>query len=304
LIQIQWLNRGVLEQRVQVMLKFGNSQFWQDYVLEEESQLLKIATTVDWQERQVLVKAAFPLTVSAPIATYEIACGAIERPTLPNPELLTEHQRAKWEVPALNWADLTDASGEYGFSLLNDCKYGYDAQPNQLRLTLLRSPNWPDPEADRGHHQFTYALYPHVGSWQAARTPHHGYELNYPLQSFVIQEEMSDRRPSLPSDHYDPLPPTWQGLHLGAENLILMALKQAEDQPDQWVLRCYEAYGQPAQLQLASQLQLELGQAVDLLERPVQEIKPETSGVIDSQPAQIPPWRIASYEVRVPKNLT
>jgi len=72
-------------------------------------------------------------------ATYEI-CGAIKRPTQPK----TPAEQAKWSS-ALRWADLS--AKDYGVSLLNDCKYGYDSQPNQLCLTLLRSPSWPNPEA-------------------------------------------------------------------------------------------------------------------------------------------------------------
>ena len=64
---------------------------------------------------------------------------------------------------AQRWADISD--GKHGFSLLNDCKYGYDAKGNVLRLSLLRSPEWPDPHADEGHHEFTYSLLPHAGGW-------------------------------------------------------------------------------------------------------------------------------------------
>ncbi len=56
----------------------------------------------------------------------------------------------------------------HGFSLLNDSKYGYDAKDNVLRLSLLRAPEWPDPNADQGHHEFTYSLYPHAGTWREA----------------------------------------------------------------------------------------------------------------------------------------
>ncbi len=81
---------------------------------------------------------------------------------------------------------MTDNAGDYGVSLLNDCKYGYDAGTDYLRLTLLRSPNWPDPTADRGYHEFTYAIYPHSGSWQAAETVKRGYEFNSPLQALQV----------------------------------------------------------------------------------------------------------------------
>ncbi|HEY9601062.1 MAG TPA: alpha-mannosidase, partial [Allocoleopsis sp.] len=101
---IQWIDRGILRSRLRVVRQLGQSEFCQDYILDAASPILKIATTVDWQERYVLVKAAFPLNLEADSATYEIPCGAIQRPTRPQ----TPAEQAKWEVPALRWADLTD----------------------------------------------------------------------------------------------------------------------------------------------------------------------------------------------------
>ncbi|NET72216.1 MAG: alpha-mannosidase, partial [Sphaerospermopsis sp. SIO1G2] len=151
---IQWLEHGEIQQSLRVVREIGQSQFTQDYILPKNSPILKIQNTVNWQENQVLVKTAFPLNLTAPTATYEIPCGVINRPT--NPQ--TPAEKAKWEVPAFQWADLTTATegGEYGVSILNDCKYGYDVTPEQIRLTLLRSSNWPDPKADRGIHEFSY----------------------------------------------------------------------------------------------------------------------------------------------------
>ncbi len=271
---IQWLGNGPLQQRIRVVRSIGQSQFCQDYVLEQDSPLLRIETTVDWQERQVLVKAAFPLTVQSEFATYEIPCGAIERSTLPNPQPLSEAEKAKWEVPALHWADLSDQ--DYGVSLLNDCKYGYDAQPDQLRLTLLRSPNWPDEGCDRGFHQFTYTLYTHEGNWKAANTVHRGYELNRPLRSLVL--------PITKSSTKGQLLPQGQLLDLGAENLILMALKPTEEDGKNWVVRCYECYGKHAHLEFSSLLKLAVQQATDLLEQP-----------LSLNSASVEPWQIRSW---------
>jgi hypothetical protein len=114
------------------------------------------------------------------MATYEIPYGAIERPTTRN----NSWEKAKFEVPALRWADLGD--GQHGFSLINEAKYGYDGAGNVLRLSLLRSPTSPDPEADQGAQHFTYALYPHAGDWKQAGTVHHGYEFNYPLAAAQV----------------------------------------------------------------------------------------------------------------------
>jgi alpha-mannosidase len=280
---IEWLESGSVRSCVRVVQVLGESEFCCNYILDARSPMLKIAMTVNWQERQVLVKAAFPLNIEADFATYEIPCGAIKRPTKPQ----TPAEEAKWEVPALRWADLTDSSlpNQYGVSLLNDCKYGYDSQSNQLRLTLLRSPNWPDPEADRGFHEFTYALYPHAGSWETAHTVRRGYELNTPLQ--VILNPLS-RTDSVETPLIASLvsPERVSFLDLSAENLILMAFKQAEDDPQHWILRCYECHGVSAELSFQSDLGLSWINPVDLLEQNVSNTE-----------SSIQPWKIASFKV-------
>jgi alpha-mannosidase len=141
--------------------------------------LVDIDNEIDWHESHVLLKAAFPLAASGPFATYEIPYGSIDRATTRN----NSWEQAQFEVPAMRWADLGD--GKHGLSVLNQTKYGYDAVGNVLRLTLLRSPKWPDAEADMGHHHFHYALYPHAGTWKDALTVRHGYEYNYPLTAVV-----------------------------------------------------------------------------------------------------------------------
>lgn len=290
---IHLIESGSVQQRLRVVRQLGKSEFCQDYILSVGAPILKIVTTVDWHERHVLVKAAFPLNLEADYTTYEIPCGAIKRPTQPKEPT----EQAKWEVAALHWADLTENMGhggldeiksdsvykeQYGVSLLNDCKYGYDSKSNQLGLSLLRSPTWPDPEADQGHHEFTYALYPHAGSWQSAHTVRRGYELNVPLQVMIC--------PSLETHHKASLPPVGQFLNLSAQNLVLMAFKQSEDDSQQWILRCYESHGQPAELSLQSDLGLTASYPVDILERLTQTSEQLTEEKILS----VSPWKIVS----------
>ena len=112
-----------------------------------------IDNDIDWHERHVLLKAAFPLAATSDFATYEIPYGSIQRPTTRN----NSWEKAQFEVPAMRWADLSGTGPDgkvHGMSLLNQAKYGYDAVGNMLRLTLLRSPTWPDPEADQGRSSF------------------------------------------------------------------------------------------------------------------------------------------------------
>ena len=270
LCSIQWLENNSLRQIVRVSKKINNSELIQDYILEYASPILKITNTVDWQETHVMLKTAFPLNLESDRVTYEIPCGTISRSTKPQ----TAAEEAKWEVPVLNWADLTDNSGSYGVSLLSDCKHGYDIQPNRLRLTLLRSPEWPDPQSDKGIHHFTYAIYPHQQDWKAANTVQKAYELNTPLHTVAVS---CDRVTSLPC--------RGELLNLSADNLVLMALKLSESEI---IMRCYEAHGEVAQLELQSDLNLQLDSACDCLETNNEKMRS----------TKIEPYKIETFKLR------
>ena len=276
---ISWITQGEIRQSLRVVQQIGKSEFCQDYIVEIGSPLLKIKTVANWQEKHVLVKAAFGLNIEADFATCEIPGGAIERTTKPQ----TAAEKAKWEVPILRWVDISNH--DFGVSLLNDCKYGCDLQPNQIRLTLLRGSTWPDEQADIGIHEFTYAVYPHSGNWQDAGTVRQGYELNLPLLVKVL--------PKLEVSHQKTLPTVGKFLDLSAKNLVLMAFKQSEDNPNLWILRCYESEGEEAVLELDGDVGLEISQPVDLLEQPVNF--PTQSE--DGRSFKISPWKIASFGV-------
>jgi len=214
-------------ERVRVTRTWQNSKFVQSIELDGDQ--IDIDNDIDWHESHVLLKAAFPLTVTSDFATYEIPYGTIERPTTRN----NSWEKAQFEVAAMRWADLSGAGPDgkvHGLSVLNQTKYGYDAVGNTLRLTLLRSPKWPDAEADMGHHHFHYALYPHAGTWKDALTVRHGYEYNYPLTAVVTTAHAG----SLPASH--------SFTSVGPENVVLTAVKKAEDAKG-LIFRVYEWAG-------------------------------------------------------------
>ncbi len=252
-------------QRLTIRTRFRQSSFSTTYVLALEADCLQVETQVDWQERHVLVKVAFPLTITALVATYDMPAGVIDRPTTPT----TPEEKAQWEVPALSWASLTD--GTQGFSLLTPSIHGYDHRPNQLRLTLLRGIEWPDPTADRGLQTFTYALYPHRGDWRSAQVKRHTRSLALPLTERLFTTE---------------IPTTASFLQWPAQNLELLSLKASEARDGSFVLRGYESHGSPAQFDLSGSLGLHLGDRLDLLEAPTEEQSPE-----------LKPWTIASFRL-------
>ncbi len=203
---------------------FPSTFFTQDVILYNDLDRIDFVSNVDWWEEKTMLKVAFPLTVQDSVATYEIPYGTIERST----QSRDSWEEAKTEVPAQRWADVS--AGAYGVSLLNKSKYGYDIKGNTMRLSLLRSPKWPDATADRGKHRIEYSLYPHDSTWQEANTIRLGYEYNVPLIAVATDA------------HKGSLPQQWSFVDLQSPNLILTSLKKAEDS-EAFVLQWYEWMG-------------------------------------------------------------
>ena len=267
---IEVLEEGPIQWKIRVVKEIGKSKFVQDYILQVNSSIVKIKTTVDWKETYVLVKASFYLNITSDCTSYEIPFGSIKRTNLHT----TAYEKAKWEVPSLRWADITDNNDNYGVSLLNDCKYGYDSEHDLLRLTLLKSPQWPDPNCDKGIHQFSYAIYPHKGTTKEAKTVHKAYELNIPLQVIKVSNEYIGETK---------LPPVFSGISTN-DNLIVSAFKPSEDKKYTYILRFYESEGEKTNIDFKSDLGFVLDKKVNLLEQEIQQDQD-----------YIKPWEIASF---------
>lgn len=270
LISIQWQEKHELRSVIQVKYQLNQSTIIQKYILEAHSPYLRVDTEVDWQEEQVILKVAFPLTIENDSCNYEVPCGAIAR----NPQ----QDPAKWEVPALRWADLND--GNYGVSIINNSHHGYDAKPNQIRLTLLKSPIWPDPNADRGTHDFSYAIYPHKNTWQVANTVHHARDFNTPLEQFIPKNIYTKT---------SKLNATSQSfLSLGDNSLVLLALKQTQNKhTEDIILRVYESTGNNVDYDLTNLLNWEITAELDTLEMLI------SSDISNN----IQPWQIKTFRL-------
>lgn len=183
--------REVIEEGERTIVRqhysFNKSTLSQDMILYAKSRRIDFVTTADWKEKQVFLKAYFPVDVHAAEATYEIQFGSLKRPTHTN----TEWDFARFEVPGHKWADLSE--GGYGVAILNDCKYGYDIHENVLGLSLIKSAVRPDETADRKVHHFTYSLYPHTGSAESAEVMKAAWNLNMPvLTAELAAKETAD----------------------------------------------------------------------------------------------------------------
>ncbi len=222
---VEVIETGPVRATVQMVRETEKSKIVQDISIYRKLPRIDFVTNVDWWEKKTLMKVAFPVEILSPRAAYEIQFGTIERPT----HFSTSWDRGKFEVAAQRWVDLSE--GDYGVSLMNDCKYGHDVHNNVLRLSLLRSPTSPDPNADEGKHQFTYSLHPHSGDWREGETVQRASELNCPLIAVSVQS------------HTGELPKSASFASLDKKHVIIDTVKKAEDS-DEIIVRLYEAHGQ------------------------------------------------------------
>ncbi len=241
---------------VRVEKRFGRSLFTQEIRAYHALPRVDFITHVDWHEDATVLKVAFPVDLNADFATFDIQCGSARRPNHRN----TSWDAARYEVCAHRWADISE--GDYGVSLLNDCKYGYDVESNVLRLTLLKAGMAPDETIDRGTHDFTYALFPHAGACGAA-THAMAARLNRPLRAAWAAQ---------------PQPET-SLLALSNENIAIDAVKASEEGDGWMAVRLHEQGNTHARATLTAGFAIETAQTCDLLEENRQSLPINDNGV-------------------------
>ncbi|XP_027029258.2 alpha-mannosidase 2C1 [Tachysurus fulvidraco] len=224
----------------------GQSTITQEVILDANCPYIKFNTKVDWAEAHRFLKVEFPVQVRSSNATYEIQFGHLQRPTHRN----TSWDWARFEVWGHKWTDLSEHG--FGVALLNDCKYGHSVHQNVMTLSLLRASKSPDANADMGHHQFTYAIMPHKGSFQDASVTQHAYNLNFPLR---LIPDVNTSNP-------------WSAFSISSAAVIMETIKQAEGRKNILVVRLYESFGSSVTAVLSTSLPVQEAWHCDLLERP------------------------------------
>ena len=229
--KIRIVESGPARVAVEVSRETAGSRFVQTIRLSagDAGRRVEFANVIDWNTREANLKATFPLTASNEMATYNWDIGTIERPTA---------QPKKFEVPSHQWIDLTDMKGEFGTTILTDCKNGSD-KPNDhtIRLTLIRTPGTRGGYADQGtqdigHHEFVYGIAGHAADWRESQTDWQAQRLNAPLIAFQA------------SKHAGVLGKEFSLLKVSNPRIRVLALKKAE-QSAEIVVRLVELDGKP-----------------------------------------------------------
>ena len=252
LLSTEVISNGPLFIQIRNHYQIGKrSTLMQDVMLYATQKRIDFVTQVDWQEDHQLLKVLFPVAVHSTKVKCEIQYGHVERHTHSN----TYADRAQFEFCAHKWIALDD--GSFGAALLNNCKYGYDVNGSGLRLTLLKSAKAPDPEADMGIHNFTYAFLPYQGAFRVEEVVRQGYDLNIPLTPIPVERRTGQQQ-------------AWSAFQIDNPNIILEMVKKA-GQDDGMILRLYEASGGEQRMTLTTAFTVQQAFLTNMLEGDVVE---------------------------------
>jgi len=250
--KVRLVERGPVRATVEVRHELLHSTILQRYRLYAGMRRVDVETELDWHERggndvdAPMLRVTFKPHLGPSIATFEVAFAGLERVA------------AGDEVPALRWADVSD--GEYGLSLLNNGKYGHQAQGTTLGLTLVRSSYEPDNLPDQGLQSFAYALYPHQGDWREAATDRRAAEFNQPLVAAMSGAHDGALKPARPLLTCEPA------------NVMVTAVKRAESGEDAVIVRLVEMHGREALARLHWAWTARRAEETNLLEEHLRDV--------------------------------
>jgi alpha-mannosidase len=257
--KIRVVEDGPARVAVEVVRETAGSKFAQTISLAagDAGKRVEFTNVIDWNTKESNLKATFPLTASNEMATYNWDIGTIERPNA---------EPKKFEVPSHQWIDLTDATGEFGATILTDCKNGSD-KPNDhtIRLTLIRTPGTRGGYADQGtqdigHHEFVYGIVGHFADWRQSQTDWQAQRLNDPMIAFEAPR------------HSGALGREFSLLKASNPRIRLLALKKAE-QGDEIIVRLVELDGRPQRdVRISFAAPIAAARIVDGQEQPVASI--------------------------------
>lgn len=248
--EISVVESGPHRAALRIVRQYQASRVVQVVSLAEGERQLEFDTFIDWQERAQVLKAEFSFDLNVSEVRSEIQFGHVTRATHRN----TSWDKARFEASMHRWVDMSEP--DFGAALLNDCKYGYDAHDETVRLTLVRGPSYPDPDADRGEHRLRYGLFVHEGLSDLTAVHRAAERFNNPIAAIGSLA---------PQGQQPAMPEAFSLVGSDADNVTVETVKQAEAGTG-LVLRVAETANRRAEAKLRFGLPIASARLVSLME--------------------------------------
>ena len=136
----------------------------------------------NWNTERILIKVLYSTATEAENVIADMAYCAIERSTRPT----SNSDKARYEKICHKYFDLSTPNKAWGLAVVNEGKYAFDAKDGDMRISMLRTPEYPGPAGEAwvieerkmneekynhkvpecselGPFKCRYALLPHVG---------------------------------------------------------------------------------------------------------------------------------------------
>ncbi|HWT26975.1 MAG TPA: glycoside hydrolase family 38 C-terminal domain-containing protein [Mobilitalea sp.] len=272
---IEVVENGPVRATVRLDRTYLDSRITQYISIYQDIPRIDIKNEIDWKEKQIFVRTLFPVDIHTNEATFDIQYGNVKRPTHYN----TSWDFAKFEVCAHKWIDVSE--DDYGISVINDCKYGCSVHDGVIGLSMLKSAIYPNPEADKEHHEFSYSLFPHRGDFRQAGTVKAAYQFNNPMTAVMKENETGE------------LAQSYSFVSSDSENVVIEVVKKAEDSDDT-IVRVYECYNRRTDAVLTFAKDIKQIHECSMLE----EEEAELSFVKNKVSFIIRPFEIKTFKVR------
>lgn len=279
------VEKGPCRAAVKIVRTYGDSVFSSLIALASGGKYVEVYNDIEWRSLRSCCKEIFPFTAENKTAVYDLGLGTIKRGNM-NENL--------FEVPAQKWADITDKSGEFGVSVISECKYGWDKfDDNTLRLTVVHTPrkNYKidsmQSMMDLGCNKYNYAICSHKGS-VGRETQAAARDFIMPLTSFVC------------SKHKGTLGTEVSFGSLSTKGAILRAMKKAEDS-DEIIIRIGESEKKSQKnVEFSLSVPIESARAVYASEEHIADV-PVTDGKLVFN---LEPYEIKSFALKVKREKT
>lgn len=261
----------------------NRSRFTYYIALTSGGKCVEVYSEIEWQNLCTMAKHRFSFTCSNSEATFDLGLGVIKRGNM---------SEKLFEVPAQKWADITDESGEYGVSVISECKYGWDKFSNDtLRLTVLHTPlknyriDSMQSMMDIGLNRYSFAVFSHEGADLAA-TQLEARKFVQPLTAYEC------------SKHSGALGSEYSFGSVSSNNVIIRALKKAEES-NEIVVRLNEGAGKPVEkFTLTLGEEVESAREIYASEEPLGDAVVEDGKLVTS----FAPYQIRSFALTLKKS--